>query len=391
MATWPRIRCMTHTRRTLWLCLLLLLPAVLHAQAPPTRTALPVPDLPGFVTLKGDFHLHTVFSDGAVWPTVHVNEAWRDGLDVIALTEHAEYHPHKDDVKVDAGRSYLVAKPLADQLGVILVPGIEITKPDPYTAPRVLPEGSAHFNALFVTDANALNVPDLYEALRRARAQNAFVFWDHPRFRVPRALWFPQIAKAFDEGLFAGMELVNGSFVYDEAFPWVAERRLTILANSDAHVPTPPREAGHRRPITLLFAKTRDEAGVRDALEQRRTAAWLGDDVWGEEPYLKGLWDGAIRLQAPGGPLHPGAVPILRFTNSSAIAMTLRVRETPPWMVPPESIELAAQTETLVSVPLERSAPVGRHEVALVVDVTNLHPAPGRPLTVRVPISLEIR
>ncbi len=50
------------------------------------RDPLPVPDLPGLKTLKGDFHLHTVFSDGEVWPTVHVREAWRDGLDVVALT-----------------------------------------------------------------------------------------------------------------------------------------------------------------------------------------------------------------------------------------------------------------------------------------------------------------
>ena len=30
----------------------------------PVRQTLAVPDLPGFRTLKADFHLHTVFSDG---------------------------------------------------------------------------------------------------------------------------------------------------------------------------------------------------------------------------------------------------------------------------------------------------------------------------------------
>ena len=30
------------------------------------RDALPVPDLPGYRTLKCDFHTHTVFSDGEV-------------------------------------------------------------------------------------------------------------------------------------------------------------------------------------------------------------------------------------------------------------------------------------------------------------------------------------
>jgi hypothetical protein len=75
-------------------CCLLLIVGLAGATAraqTPVRQALPLPDVPGFKTLKANFHLHTVFSDGNVWPTVHVQEAWRDGLDVIALTEHAEY------------------------------------------------------------------------------------------------------------------------------------------------------------------------------------------------------------------------------------------------------------------------------------------------------------
>ena len=35
------------------------------------------PNLPGYQTLKCDLHMHTVFSDGEVWPTVRVREAWR--------------------------------------------------------------------------------------------------------------------------------------------------------------------------------------------------------------------------------------------------------------------------------------------------------------------------
>jgi 3',5'-nucleoside bisphosphate phosphatase len=267
------------------------------AQAP-VRQPLPVPDLPGYRTLKGDFHLHTVFSDGNVWPTVHVQDAWRDGLDVIALTEHAEYHPHQSDVNADPDRSFAIAKPLADQLGLILVPGVEITKPDPLKAPLVLPEGSAHFNALFVTDRAALNVPDdLMEALRRAKAQNAFVFWNHPRFRVSRARWAETSARAFEAGLFNGMELVNGPDFYDESYAWVDERRLTILADSDAHDPVPPRTPTWHRPITLLFARSADLDGVRDALISRRTAAWLGDDVWGAEEHLSALWGAAVTIE----------------------------------------------------------------------------------------------
>jgi len=52
------------------------------------RKIVNLPDIPGYVTLKCDFHMHTVFSDGDVWPTVRVDEALRDGLDAIAITDH---------------------------------------------------------------------------------------------------------------------------------------------------------------------------------------------------------------------------------------------------------------------------------------------------------------
>ena len=65
------------------------------------RKIVNLPDLPGYVTLKCDFHMHTVFSDGNVWPTVRVGEAYRDGLDAIAITDHIEYSPKEDYIPVD--------------------------------------------------------------------------------------------------------------------------------------------------------------------------------------------------------------------------------------------------------------------------------------------------
>jgi 3',5'-nucleoside bisphosphate phosphatase len=369
--------------------LTVLVSLTISAQAP-VRKSLPVPDLPGYRTLKGDFHLHTVFSDGNVWPTVHVMEAWRDGLDVIALTEHAEYHPHKDDVKVDANRSYATVKGLADQLGLILIRGIEITKPDPYTAPLVLPEGSQHFNALFVTDGNALNVPDLMEALRRAKGQGAFVFWNHPRYRVERAEWFAPVARAFDAGLFQGMELVNGPDIYTEAFPWIEEKSLTILANSDAHDPVPPASSGGaNRPITLIFAKTADADGIREALVSRRTAAWMHDQIWGREEHLRGLWQGAVTNETPVVTRRPGASPAVRLRNTSAIPMDVRVRRAPDWFLLPGPVRIAAGATTLLR-PAVRTAPPGNHSIDLELEVTNLHVGPGRELVVTLPLTVEV-
>jgi hypothetical protein len=48
------------------------------------------PAPPGYQTLVCDFHMRTVFSDGYVWPTVRVGEAWCEGLKLTAITDHIE-------------------------------------------------------------------------------------------------------------------------------------------------------------------------------------------------------------------------------------------------------------------------------------------------------------
>jgi predicted metal-dependent phosphoesterase TrpH len=45
--------------------------------------------------------MHTIFSDGDVWPTVRIEEARRHGLDAVAITDHLEGHPKKEHVGLD--------------------------------------------------------------------------------------------------------------------------------------------------------------------------------------------------------------------------------------------------------------------------------------------------
>ena len=104
------------------------------------------PDLDNYRTLLTDFHQHTVFSDGNVWPTIRVEEAIRDGLDAISLTEHLEYQPYKKDIpNPDRNRSYVVASRFAENKNkniendLIVINGQEIT--------RSMPPG--HINAIF--------------------------------------------------------------------------------------------------------------------------------------------------------------------------------------------------------------------------------------------------
>jgi len=133
------------------------------------------PDIPGYVTLKCDFHMHTVFSDGLVWPTTRVDEAISEGLDAIAISDHLEYWSHKKYLKANHNTSFEIAKPYAEKKDLILIRACEITKS--------MPPG--HFNFLFIKDANAMDSVDWKKAVIQANEQGAFVFWNHPGWRSP--------------------------------------------------------------------------------------------------------------------------------------------------------------------------------------------------------------
>ena len=363
--------------------LLLLLTGV---DAQPMRRHRPVPDIPGYVTLKADFHLHSVFSDGEVWPTLHVREAWRDGLDAISLTEHLEYRPHKADVPGGARRAFEVARSEAARLGMLLVPGVEITRPVPGVKSE-WPVGSAHFNVLFPTDVDALDTPDLADALSRAKAQGAFVFWNHPGFMDKPAMWFPHVGALFDAGLFSGIEVVNGDRFYPEALEWAARRHLTPLACSDAHLPMPAHLKSIDRPITLVFARTKDLDGLKEALVARRTLAWLDGRVWGDATLLSALWGASATAQPARAPV--GQDVELAVRNASAIDLDVRAVSLPAWLTLGDAM-LARESTTVLRGRIAADAPIGTHAIEARLQVHNLHAEPGTPLAARLQLTVTV-
>ena len=54
-----------------------------------------LPEVNGYNVYKADLHTHSVYSDGDCTPEFRVREAWYDGLDVLAITEHGEYRRHE--------------------------------------------------------------------------------------------------------------------------------------------------------------------------------------------------------------------------------------------------------------------------------------------------------
>ncbi len=185
-----------------------------HGQS---RKIIHVPNIPGYQTLKCDFHLHTVFSDGTVWPTVRIQEAWEEGLDAISITDHIEYRPHSKDVIANHNRSFDIAEPLAKEQRILLIKGAEIT--------RNMPPG--HLNALFITNANLLERDDVFEALREARDQGAFIFWNHPGWKAQQpdsTVWWSEHTRLFNNKMLHGIEVFNDKEFYPEVLKWADEK-----------------------------------------------------------------------------------------------------------------------------------------------------------------------
>ncbi len=258
--------------------------------------SLKFPDIPGYKTMKCDFHQHTVFSDGSVWPDIRVKEALMDGLDAISLTEHLEYQPHKADIPhPDRNRSFDIALKEAKDHDLLIVKGSEIT--------RRMPPG--HNNAIFISDANKLLVDDSVAVFREAKKQNAFIFWNHPNWTNQRkdgmATLTDMHRMLIKEKLLDGIEVVNDNTYSDEALRIALDNNLTIMGTSDIHglidwdfgVP----KGGHR-PITLVFSKEKTEASIQEALFSRRTVVFYKNLLIGRNEFLIPLIEQSIKIKS---------------------------------------------------------------------------------------------
>jgi histidinol phosphatase-like PHP family hydrolase len=266
--------------------LLLTLSLTLSAQ----KKVINLPNLPGYITLKCDFHMHTVFSDGDVWPIYRVDEAWKDGLDVIAISDHLEYQPKQNYIKTDHNAAWNIAGGRAAERNIILLHSTEIT--------RSMPPG--HLNALFVTDATPIDLADDFEAVEAAVSQGAFIQWNHPGWKSQEKDGIPKIydihKKLFDKGYIHGIEFFNETEYYPNILSWCKEKDLAVTANSDIHGIISESYGHTTRPMTLVYAKERTEESLKEAMFDARTIAYFNNSLAGPEELLHQFFDAAISV-----------------------------------------------------------------------------------------------
>ena len=279
-----------------------------HRNASQYRNEIRIPGFDCYQTLKCDFHIHTVFSDGTVWPSVRVHEAWTEGLDVIAITDHIEYRPFRDIVVSDNDKSYEIAAEEGEKYGLMVVKGAEITRSKPL----------GHLNALFISDADALDVEDPLEAIDIADRQGAYIIWNHPGWPDNKSTLYPVHEELIKTGKIDAYEAYNYMESYPLTFDWYAQYGIAPMANTDIHGPVAMDYdcgEGWMRPMTLVFATDKTQEALREALEAKRTLALFQGNLVGSEEYLSKMVSASLKTEETAGRLS--------VTNISDITYTM--------------------------------------------------------------------
>ena len=309
------------------------------------RTEIVLPQVNGYNIYKADLHTHSAFSDGSVLPEYRVKEAWVDGLDVMAVTEHIEYRRQepkmleylqdyakkgeeidnwdiinkpadKKGIRVDLNYAVTLSQKAAEQYGLLIIPGTEITRN---------PQQIGHYNALFTTDNNAIYDADPLQSFRNAKAQGALIQHNHPGWQR-KSIDMPEFeVKAYAAGLIDGIEVMNGSDFYPGAIDRAKELGLFMSANTDIHGTTAMDYANVEvgRNMTLIFAKEKTLEAMREALEARRTLAYAFGNVAGDEQLLKDFFLACVKFEPVMKDYKNRQ--IFTITNTSSIPFAFRI------------------------------------------------------------------
>ena len=365
----------------------LLLCGLLSAQV---RNEIRVPDIPGYTTLKGDMHIHTVFSDGSVWPTTRVDECVMDGVDVLCMTDHVDSRLHKyikdgtlNPDKVNRNTAYEMAAKYAKGKGVIVVRGGEISS-------QIMPPG--HLNVLFTTDNEPIGAAmdaagrdhqpaGADAALKVAKSQGAFVTWNHPHWcrQAPNVTRiYPEHLQYIKDGVINAIEAYNWWDGFSkEAFRWALEYNLTLVSGTDSHHPMFSdinTKAGELRPVTLIFARERNEKGVREALEAHRTAIFAENNVYGKEEWLTALLSACVEVEKVSKSKTKLTVEL--YNNSSIPVLLDKAPGSEQWQIARHVVLHPFEHQTLTLYRLDNTKPLEASDFDFHYTVSNFWTEP---------------
>jgi predicted metal-dependent phosphoesterase TrpH len=271
-----------------------------------------------YEVLRGDFHMHTVHSDGKLSPADRVKEAWQYGYDVIAITDHGNFQAYEEAV------------PVAEALGIVLLRAMEtgISEQEHVVA--------LGFSADYVprnphgwAETPGQAAVFYQEQLQHLSAAGGYAIYAHPHvgLREP-ILW------GIGQGLLQGIELKNdvvgsgwntveshGTHWYPFAFDWAVDYNLAIFANSDVH-----GERSGEQAVTLVLAQDRSRDGVMEALREGRTVAYFNNMLCAHEWVLELLMASLVDVRSVE---VQGGSQFLRLQNRGPVELTAQITGLP--------------------------------------------------------------
>ncbi len=129
-----------------------------------------------------------------------------------------------------------------------------------------------------------------------------------------------------NEGLIQGIEVVNEHEYSDEALQIALDHNLTIMGNSDIHGLIAwshhDTEDVHR-PVTLVFAKEKTPAALKEALLARRTVVWFKNTLIGRAEWMDPLLAASLSATSEGYGEKDSVLPVV-LSNASEASFVLR-------------------------------------------------------------------
>lgn len=270
---------------------------------PHERGTIHIPDILGYRTIKADLHLHTHQSDGGVAPYFRAWEAYQEGLDAIALTDHQPTPRYNKNP--DGNISHLQAVKDAEDRGITLIRGAELTS----MAWRANFKDVGHLNLLFTTDNNRyfprtddVTAHQADSVLAVAQADSVWVTANHPGWPDKDSEFSQWLIGQIKKGRVHGVEIFNDFEFYPRAIDYVYDYNLTPIGATDCHWPIAWRfdlKRAHR-PMTLIFARDNSVAAIREALFARRSVAYSDNTLAGRKEYVEPLLRASVTAEKTG-------------------------------------------------------------------------------------------
>lgn len=135
------------------------------------------------------------------------------------------------------------------------------------------------------------------DSLAEAKKQGAFIVWNHPGWPDNNVTLYPIHEQLITKGIINGIEVMNYKDFYPKAINWCVSFKKTIMAGSDVHCTISGMYRNRFRPMTLVFAREKSEAGIHEALLARRTIALFDGYMAGEIQILSQFVKSCIKIK----------------------------------------------------------------------------------------------